>query len=133
MRNLKNDRITSTSTSENESLDKAYVIQLHDNHKLTGEILSKDTVSKTDEQKLQTTLSAIQTKLVASSLNLSEDELKQLQSQSKVSSQVLSDSANGTHLSESQKHLIRLSYMQVLCSCFHYHKLCQSSSDGNCN
>ena len=115
---FKNDRITSTSTSENESLDKAYVIQLHDNHKLTGEILSKDTVSKTDEQKLQTTLSAIQTKLVASSLNLSEDELKQLQSQSKVSSQVLSDSANGTHLSESQKHLIRLSYMQVLCSCF---------------
>lgn len=88
---------------KNESLDKAYVIQLHDNHKLTGEILSKDTVSKTDEQKLQTTLSTIQTKLVASSLNLSEDELKQLQSQSEVSSQVLSDSANGTHLSESQK------------------------------
>ncbi|RVD47843.1 ABC transporter permease, partial [Mesorhizobium sp. M2D.F.Ca.ET.140.01.1.1] len=46
---------------------------------------------------------AIQTKLVASSLNLSEDELKQLQSQSEVSSQVLSDSANETNLSESQK------------------------------
>src|SRR5699024_5496917 len=39
----------------------------------------------------------------ASSLNLSEDELKQLQSQSEVSSQVLSDSANETNLSESQK------------------------------
>src|SRR5699024_5249633 len=64
---------------------------------------SKDTVSKIDAQKLQTTLSAIQTKLVASSLNLSEDELKQLQSQSEVSSQVLSDSANETNLSESQK------------------------------
>lgn len=88
---------------KNEKLDKAYVIQLHDSNKLTGKILSKDTVSKQDEQKLQTTLTTMQTNLTASSLNLSQDELKQLQSQSKVSSEVVSDKANESNLSESQK------------------------------
>ncbi|MBO1221189.1 ABC transporter permease [Staphylococcus nepalensis] len=88
---------------KNKKLDKAYVIQLHDSNKLTGKILSKDTVSKQDEQKLQTTLTTMQTNLTASSLNLSQDELKQLQSQSKVSSEVVSDKANESNLSESQK------------------------------
>ncbi|WP_426704323.1 hypothetical protein [Staphylococcus shinii] len=37
---------------ESEKLDKAYIIKLNDNQKLSGKILSKDTVSEQDKQAL---------------------------------------------------------------------------------
>lgn len=91
------------SQVKNEKLDKAYVIKLSEDQKLSGKILSKDTVSEQDKQKLKATLSTIQTQFVAANLNLSQDELKQLQSQSEVTSEVLADNANNSNLSEAQK------------------------------
>ncbi|MFQ3905667.1 ABC transporter permease [Staphylococcus sp. Mo2-7] len=91
------------SQVKNEKLDKAYVIKLSEDKKLSGKILSKDTVSEQDKQKLKATLSTIQTQFVATNLNLSQDELKQLQSQSEVTSEVLADNANNSNLSEAQK------------------------------
>ncbi|MGO2109114.1 MAG: ABC transporter permease, partial [Staphylococcus equorum] len=91
------------SQVKNEKLDKAYVIKLSEDKKLSGKILSKDTVSEQDKQKLKATLSTIQTQFVAANLNLSQDELQQLQSQSEVTSEVLADNANNSNLSEAQK------------------------------
>lgn len=91
------------SQVKNEKLDKAYVIKLSEDQKLSGKILSKDTVSEQDKQKLKTALSTIQTQFVAANLDLSQDELKQLQSQSKVTSEVLADNANNSNLNEAQK------------------------------
>lgn len=91
------------SQVESEKLDKAYIIKLNDNKKLSGKILSKDTVSEQDKQKLKATLSTIQTQLVANSLDLSEGELKQLQAQSDVSSEVIANNAKSSNLSEAQK------------------------------
>lgn len=91
------------SQVKNEKLDKAYVIKLSEDQKLSGKILSKDTVSEQDKQKLKATLSTVQTQFVAANLNLSQDELKQLQSQSKVTSEVLADNANNSNLNEAQK------------------------------
>ncbi|MDW8542854.1 ABC transporter permease [Staphylococcus sp. KG4-3] len=91
------------SQVESEKLDKAYIIKLNDNRKLSGKILSKDTVSEQDKQKLKATLSTIQTQLVANSLDLSEGELKQLQAQSDVSSEVIANNAKSSNLSEAQK------------------------------
>ncbi|MDG0819164.1 ABC transporter permease [Staphylococcus equorum] len=88
---------------KNEKLDKAYVIKLSEDQKLSGKILSKDTVSEQDKQKLKATLSTVQTQFVAANLNLSQDELKQLQSQSEVTSEVLGDNANNSNLNEAQK------------------------------
>lgn len=91
------------SQVKNEKLDKAYVIKLSEDQKLSGKILSKDTVSEQDKQKLKATLSTVQTQFVAANLNLSQDELKQLQSQSEVTSEVLADNANNSNLNEAQK------------------------------
>lgn len=91
------------SQVKNEKLDKAYVIKLSEDKKLSGKILSKDTVSEQDKQKLKATLSTVQTQFVAANLNLSQDELKQLQSQSEVTSEVLADNANNSNLNEAQK------------------------------
>ena len=91
------------SQVKNEKLDKAYVIKLSENQKLSGKILSKDTVSDQDKQKLKAALSTIQTQFVAANLDLSQDELKQLQSQSEVTSEVLADNANNSNLNEAQK------------------------------
>lgn len=91
------------SQVESEKLDKAYIIKLNDNRKLSGKILSKDTVSEQDKQKLKATLSTIQTQLVANTLDLSEGELKQLQAQSDVSSEVIANNAKSSNLSEAQK------------------------------
>ncbi|MDG0843528.1 ABC transporter permease [Staphylococcus equorum] len=91
------------SQVKNEKLDKAYVIKLSEDKKLSGKILSKDAVSEQDKQKLKATLSTLQTQFVATNLNLSQDELKQLQSQSEVTSEVLADNANNSNLSEAQK------------------------------
>lgn len=88
---------------QNEKLDKAYIIKMTDDNKLSGKILSKDTVSEQQKQKLKASLSTIQTQLVAANLNLSQGELKQLQSQSKVTSQVIADKASNSNLSEAQK------------------------------
>ncbi|MGX5791226.1 ABC transporter permease [Staphylococcus equorum] len=93
------------SQVKNEKLDKAYVIKLSEDKKLSGKILSKDTVSEQDKQKLKATLSTVQTQFIAANLNLSQDELKQLQSQSEVTSEVLADNANNSNsnLNEAQK------------------------------
>ncbi|MDK9851796.1 ABC transporter permease [Staphylococcus equorum] len=91
------------SQVKNEKLDKAYVIKLSEDQKLSGKILSEDTVSEQDKQKLKATLSTVQTQFVAANLNLSQDELKQLQSQSEVTSEVLADNANNSNLNEAQK------------------------------
>ncbi|NWK83204.1 ABC transporter permease [Staphylococcus sp. GSSP0090] len=88
---------------KNEKLDKAYIIKMTDDNKLSGKILSKDTVSDQQKQKLKVSLSTIQTQLVAANLNLSQDELKQLQSQSKVTSEVVADEATNSNLTEAQK------------------------------
>lgn len=88
---------------QNEKLDKAYIIKMTDDNKLSGKILSKDTVSEQQKQKLKASLSTIQTQLVAANLNLSQGELKQLQSQSKVTSEVIADKASNLNLSEAQK------------------------------
>src|SRR5699024_5250238 len=90
------------SQVKNEKLDKAYSIKTSDN-KVLGKILNKDSVSEQDKQKLQASLTTIQTQLVAANLNLSQDELKQLQSKSKVTSEVITDNTNGSNLSEEQK------------------------------
>ncbi|PHK50304.1 ABC transporter permease [Staphylococcus edaphicus] len=86
-----------------EKLDKAYLIKMTDGNKLSGKILSKDTTSAQQKQKLKAALSTIQTQLVAANLNLSQNELKQLQSQSEVTSEVIADNANDSNLSEAQK------------------------------
>lgn len=88
---------------QNEKLDKAYIIKMTDDNKLSGKILSKDTVSEQQKQKLKASLSTIQTQLVAANLNLSQGELKQLQSQSKVTSEVIADKASNSNLSQAQK------------------------------
>ena len=88
---------------QNEKLDKAYIIKMTDDNKLSGKILSKDTVSEQQKQKLKASLSTIQTQFVAANLNLSQGELKQLQSQSKVTSEVIADKASNSTLSEAQK------------------------------
>ena len=88
---------------QNEKLDKAYIIKMTDDNKLSGKILSKDTVSEQQKQKLKASLSTIQTQLVAANLNLSQGELKQSQSQSKVTSEVIADKASNSNLSEAQK------------------------------
>ncbi|WP_147630122.1 ABC transporter permease [Staphylococcus xylosus] len=91
------------SQVKSEKLDKAYIIKLNDNQKLSGKILSKDTVSEQDKQKLKATLSTIQTQFVANSLDLSQGELKQLQAQSDVSAEVIANNAKSSNLSEAQK------------------------------
>lgn len=91
------------SQVESEKLDKAYIIKLNDNQKLSGKILSEDTVSEQDKQKFKATLSTIQTQFVANSLDLSQGELKQLQAQSDVSSEVIANNAKSSNLSEAQK------------------------------
>ena len=88
---------------KNEKLDKAYIIHMKGDHKLTGKIVSKDTVSEQEKQKLKVTLSTIQTQLVASNLKLSQDELKQLQAESDVTSEIVADKANNSNLNEAQK------------------------------
>ncbi|MGW7948295.1 ABC transporter permease [Staphylococcus xylosus] len=91
------------SQVKSEKLDKAYIIKLNDNQKLSGKILSKDTVSEQDKQKLKATLSTIQTQFVANSLDLSQGELKQLQAQSDVSAEIIANNAKSSNLSEAQK------------------------------
>ncbi|WP_436854622.1 ABC transporter permease [Staphylococcus caeli] len=88
---------------KNEKLDKAYIVDMKGDHKLSGKIVSKDTVSDQEKQKLKVTLSTIQTQLVASNLKLSQDELKQLQAQSDVTSEIVADKANNSNLNEAQK------------------------------
>ncbi|SCS69452.1 ABC transporter permease [Staphylococcus caeli] len=88
---------------KNEKLDKAYIIHMKGDHKLTGKIVSKDSVSEQEKQKLKVTLSTIQTQLVASNLKLSQDELKQLEAESDVTSEIVADKANNSNLNEAQK------------------------------
>lgn len=76
---------------KNEKLEKAYIVKQDKHHQLSGTILSKDNVEAKDEQKLTEVLTSIQSQLIASNLNLSQNELKQLQSRSHVDSKVISN------------------------------------------
>ena len=76
---------------KNEKLKKAYIVKQDKHHQQTGTILSKDNVEAEDEQKLTEVLTSIQSQLVASNLNLSQKELKQLQARSHVDSKVISN------------------------------------------
>ncbi|MFW3651430.1 ABC transporter permease [Staphylococcus caprae] len=76
---------------KNEKLKKAYIVKQDKHHQLSGTILSKDNVEAEDEQKLTEVLTSIQSQLVASNLNLSQNELKQLQVRSHVDSKVISN------------------------------------------
>ncbi|MFW3591783.1 ABC transporter permease [Staphylococcus caprae] len=76
---------------KNEKLKKAYIVKQDKHHQLSGTILSKDNVEVEDEQKLTEVLTSIQSQLVASNLNLSQNELKQLQARSHVDSKVISN------------------------------------------
>lgn len=87
-----------------EKLKEAYIIKLKDKQQLSATIISKESVSQEKEQKVNGVLTSIQSKLVASQLHLNNNDLKKLQSQSKVDSQVLSDKKN-QQLNEGQKLL----------------------------
>lgn len=89
---------------KNEKLKEAYIIKVKDKQQLSATILSKESVSQEKEQKINGVLTSIQSKLVASQLHLSNNDLKKLQSQSKVDSQVLSDKKD-QQLDEGQKLL----------------------------
>ncbi|MDK4213790.1 ABC transporter permease [Staphylococcus warneri] len=89
---------------KNEKLKEAYIIKLKDKQQLSATIISKESVSQEKEQKVNGVLTLIQSKLVASQLHLNNNDLKKLQSQSKVDSQVLSDKKN-QQLNEGQKLL----------------------------
>ena len=65
--------------------------------------MSKDSVSTDDKQQLSAVLSTIQTQLTAANLNLSANELKQLQAQSKVTSEVVDNTNAQSDLTEAQK------------------------------
>ncbi|MBX7840812.1 ABC transporter permease [Staphylococcus warneri] len=89
---------------KNEKLKEAYIIKVKDKQQLSATILSKESVSQEKEQKINGVLTSLQSKLVASQLHLSNNDLKKLQSQSKVDSQVLSDKKD-QQLDEGQKLL----------------------------
>ena len=71
-----------------EKLNMGYVIT-EENNKLTAKILSKDSVDQEGKQNLETVLTTIQTQMTAAQLNLSQAELKELQSKSKVESEMV--------------------------------------------
>ncbi|MDU9352456.1 ABC transporter permease [Staphylococcus warneri] len=89
---------------KNEKLKEAYIIKLKDKQQLSATIISKESVSQEKEQKVNGILTSIQSKPVSSQLHLNNNDLKKLQSQSKVDSQVLSDKKN-QQLNEGQKLL----------------------------
>ena len=90
------------SQVKSEKLKGAYIIKMDKDHQLSATILSKDNVSQEKQQKVTGLLTNLQSKLIASKLHLSDNDLKKLQSQSKVDSHILSDD-KGQQLSESQK------------------------------
>ncbi|ATH61960.1 ABC-2 type transport system permease protein [Staphylococcus pasteuri] len=90
------------SQVKSEKLKEAYIIKMDKDHQLSVTILSKDNVSQEKQQKVTGLLTNLQSKLIASKLHLSDNDLKKLQSQSKVDSHILSDD-KGQQLSESQK------------------------------
>ncbi|QLK86697.1 ABC transporter permease [Staphylococcus sp. 17KM0847] len=68
-------------------------------HQLEGTIIDTQSVSETDKLTLQSTLSQIQKTLIAQDLNLSENDLQQLEAKSKVQDKILSDK-KGTKTAE---------------------------------
>ncbi|GEQ05765.1 ABC transporter permease [Staphylococcus gallinarum] len=94
---------TAKSEIKKDKLDKAYVITISDDQKIKGKIMSKDSVSTDDKQQLSAVLFTIQTQLTAANLNLSANELKQLQAQSKVTSEVVDNTNAQSDLTEAQK------------------------------
>ena len=83
----------------------AFVIKEGQDQQLEGKILSHSTVSAEDEQLLQTVLSQIQSQMRAAQMDLTPKQLADLQAQSKVSSEVVSTSSDGSSLSPSQQAL----------------------------
>ncbi|MCG7338196.1 ABC transporter permease [Staphylococcus sp. ACRSN] len=88
---------------EKDKLDKAFVISVTEKQKIKGKIISKDNVDAKDKQKLTTLLTTIQTQLTAANFNLSQSELKQLQSESKVTTEVIDSTKEHSDLTEAQK------------------------------
>lgn len=89
---------------KNEKLDRAYVVKQNKDNQLSGTILSKDNVDVEDKQRFTEVLTTMQSHLVASKLDLSQKELKQLQSQSHVDSKIMSDKED-SQLNSGQKTL----------------------------
>ena len=69
---------------ESDDLQKAYVIDVSKEGQVHGKVIAQETVSDTEKQKLQMVLTQIQTQMVAKALNVSQDDLKQLQATAKV-------------------------------------------------
>ncbi len=93
------------SQIRDEKIDDAFVIKEGQDQQLEGKILSHSTVSAEDEQLLQTVLSQIQSQMRAAQMDLTPKQLADLQAQSKVSSEVVSTSSDGSSLSPSQQAL----------------------------
>lgn len=89
---------------KNEKLDRAYIVNQNKDNQLSGTILSKDNVDVEDKQRFTEVLTTMQSHLVASKLDLSQKELKQLQSQSHVGSKIMSDKED-SQLNSGQKTL----------------------------
>ncbi|WP_257175211.1 ABC transporter permease [Staphylococcus capitis] len=89
---------------KNEKLDRAYIVNQNKDNQLSGTILSKDNVDVEDKQRFTEVLTTMQSHLVASKLDLSQKELKQLQSQSHVDSKIMSDKED-SQLNSGQKTL----------------------------
>ena len=89
---------------KNEKLDRAYIVKQNKDNQLSGTILSKDNVDVEDKQRFTEVLTTMQSHLVASKLDLSQKELKQLQSQSQVDSKIMSDKED-SQLNSGQKTL----------------------------
>lgn len=88
---------------KNEKLDRAYMIKIKDKNQLSAKILSRDTVSNEDKQKLKSVLTTMQTQIVAHDLKLSPQDLKQLQSHSAVDSEVITKHGKQSQLNASEK------------------------------
>ncbi|MDH9599759.1 ABC transporter permease [Staphylococcus capitis] len=97
-------KIKAEKLVKNEKLDRAYIVKQNKDNQLSGTILSKDNVDVEDKQRFTEVLTTMQSHLVASKLDLSQKELKQLQSQSQVDSKIMSDKED-SQLNSGQKTL----------------------------
>lgn len=98
-------RISKNDVEEQLRSDKiveAYIVNVSKTGEIEGEILSKEAISDQDKTKLQGLLTQLQTRLIASNLNISQSELSHLQAQSNVSSKTL-DTDNNSNLTEPQQ------------------------------
>lgn len=98
---------------------------------MSGTILSKDNVDVEDKQRFTEVLTTMQSHLVASKLDLSQKELKQLQSQSHVDSKIMSDKED-SQLNSGQNAKLHFDLRNINANIFHHFQFCRSSGNGNC-